>query len=418
MRIFLFSTIVWSTFASALTWQERLAVVRMAPGLQGAGSHLTFGLTRSQADRLYRLTHGQSDLRNLHLVPSRDLASLDWNEARLEGWLDADVPPPGFIGKADPDLASTWWHQKLELPKAWEKATGKGITLADCDSGWYTSETDINPNLILDQRYDLADKNNPFKVDDGNFVTHGTSVAAILVGALDGKGTNGIAFDSKLVPLQNFNYSSTLDTIPKEEATARCVLRAITIQSVRVVVLENQTAGGSSETFAGTRAAVRLALASGVTIVSAGGNYTKELTIEQGDDTGSIIVGAVDPDGKKSGFSNFGKRVSVAAYGRDLKTLEGPNGALGSFGGTSGATPQVAGLVALMLEVSPKLTPAQIKTILEKTRSTNADNKDVGGMVNFVGALDEAAKARSVVSRMADDQARLRRKVAAILATP
>ena len=98
--------------------------------------------------------------------------------------------------------------------------------------------------------------------------------------------------DAKLVPLQHYNYSLE-DDLDKEEGTAACILHALTIPDVKVIVLENQT-HGSSETFMGTRAAVRLALKAGVTIVSAGGNKSNELKEEAQDDTGSIIVGAVN----------------------------------------------------------------------------------------------------------------------------
>jgi subtilisin family serine protease len=383
--------VLWS--AAAMGLEKPMAVIRMTKGT--AGTPITFGLTEQQAKDLFRVSKGKADLRNLYLVPDRDLQALDWRTAHLEGWMDnAPVPPPGFQGTADPNVTSEWWHQKLELAKAWQQATGKGVTLADCDAGYYVSEPDLSPNLLLDHRYDLSDKQGPFRVDDGNYTGHGTSVAAIAAGAMDGKGTNGIAFDSKLVPLQNYNYSAD-DDLDKEEATARCILRALTIQNVQVILLENQTAQGSSETFVGTRAAVRLALAAGVTVVSAAGNYSKEITIEYGDDSGSILVGAVNPTGEKSDFSNFGKRLSVAAYGRDVNTLSGPNGSMASFGGTSSATPQVAATVALMLEVNPKLTPAQIRGILEKTRMTTPQNEEVGGMLNVVGALDEAKKTRA-----------------------
>lgn len=400
--------------ATSFGLERPSAVVRMKRGT--AGRRITFGLTAKQADQLYRASGKKADLRALYVVPERDLEALDWKDASMEGWMDSEpVPPPGFTGVADPGLDGEWWHKKLELADAWKKATGKGVTIADCDSGFYTGEPDLASNLLLDERYDLADKNEPRRIDDGGFVSHGTSVAAIMVGALDGKGTNGIAFDSKLVPLQNFNYSPA-DSIPKEEATARCILRAITVQAVKIIVLENQTSQGSSETFAGTRAAARLALAAGVTIVSAGGNYQKELTIEQGDDTGTIIVGAVEPTGEQSSFSNFGPRISVAAFGRNLQTLSGPNGAMGSFGGTSGATPQVAATVALMLEVNPKLTPAQVRQVLEKTRLTKADNKNVGGMLNVRGALDEAAKLRTSRTQPGYAQAtNLRKQVVKIL---
>ncbi len=413
MRSLILGLGLWATAAIAL--ETPLAVARMGKGT--TGTRLDFGISRHQADSLYRATGHTVDLRNLVLVSDTEMPFVDWSDAHLVGWLDqVAVPPPGFYATPDPSLAGEWWLQKLELEKAWDKATGKGVTIADCDSGFYTSEPDLVPNLLLNDRYDLADKDQPLVVDDGNFISHGTSVAAILIGSLDGKGTNGIAFNSKLVPLQNFNYSND-DDIGKEEATARCVLRAITLPSVKVIVLENQTAQGSSETFAGTREAVKLALASGVTVVSAGGNYSKELTIEAGEDTGTIIVGAVDTSAKKESFSNYGKRISVAAYGRNLHTLSGPNGSMGSFGGTSGATPQVAATVALMLEVNPKLTPAQIRQILEATRITTPDNQDVGGMLNVVGAVEAAGKTRASAGAAMDAEA-LRKKVITILSKP
>ncbi|NJL25012.1 MAG: S8 family serine peptidase, partial [Calothrix sp. SM1_5_4] len=113
---------------------------------------------------------------------------------------------------------------------------------------------------------------------------------------LDGVGTNGIAFNSKIVPLQNYNYNEQ-DDIDKEEATARCVLKAIEIPEVNIIVLENQTATGSSETFSGTRDAVRLAIRSGLIVIGAAGNSGVELKEELKDDTGSIIVGALSKSG-------------------------------------------------------------------------------------------------------------------------
>jgi serine protease AprX len=66
--------------------------------------------------------------------------------------------------------------------------------------------------------------------------------------------------------------------------------------------------------------------------------------------------------------------------------------------GTSMATPHVAGIIALMLEANPDLTPAQVKDILERT-ATNIPGRaywEVGaGYVNAYDALQEAAKVRA-----------------------
>ncbi|MEO0337567.1 MAG: S8 family serine peptidase, partial [Pseudomonadota bacterium] len=153
-----------------------------------------------------------------------------------------------------------------------------------------------------------------------------------------------------------------------------------------------QTANGSSETFEGTREAVRLAMEAGVVIVSAAGNAGVELVEEALDDTGSVIVGALAQDESQIYFSNYGDRITVGAFGENLLTLEGPDGRLGSFGGTSGATPQVAAAVAMMLEVNPALTPLQVKDILESTSLQTEENRNVGGMVNIVEAIKVASE--------------------------
>lgn len=347
---------------------------------------LHFGLTDEQKQKIADLTDGKIDFRN-HFVTTNLYNKIIFDPS-IE-FHSSKTTPPMIVTEFDPKQKDGWWQQAHKVDEAWKLATGKGVTIADCDAGYHTEEADIKGNLILEHAKDLADKENPTKINDGNFVTHGTSVAAIMVGLLDGTGINGMAYESKLVPLQNYNYDYMLDDMDKEEATAACILEALKIPEVKVIVLENQT-HGSSETFSGTRDAVRLALKANVTIVSAGGNSSNELTAEAADDTGSIIVGAINKNGKTETFSNYGSRVSIAAYGSDLLTLSGPNGKLGKFGGTSGATPQVAATVAMMLEVNPDLTPEQIKQILIETRTTTEENKKVGGMINVVAAITKA----------------------------
>ncbi|WP_426061379.1 S8 family peptidase [Hymenobacter sp. B1770] len=64
--------------------------------------------------------------------------------------------------------------------------------------------------------------------------------------------------------------------------------------------------------------------------------------------------------------------------------------------GTSMAAPHVAGVVALMLDANPALTPFQVKAIIEET-ATNLPNREsweVGrGMVNAYAAVDRAFRA-------------------------
>ncbi len=370
-------------------------------------SRFDFGLRSEQVSKIAHLTNGRVNLGNVYYkdVDASSVPALAANP-NFSGVIYPNVPPPLKIesSPADPELDKQWWIDSLKVRPAWLKATGKGQIIADCDAGYYHDEPDLLPNMLLEHKRDLSDTSAPDIVNDGPYAFHGTAVAAIMSGVKNGSGTMGIAYDSKVVPLQNFNYDGNKDKLDKEEATAQCILYAITIPDVSIIVLENQTAKGSSETFIGTRDAVRLAMSSGITVVGAAGNYRMELIEEAKDDTGSIIVGALAQNGNSAGFTNFGDRMTVGAYGEKLFTLFGPNGRFAEFGGTSGATPQVAAAVAMMREVNPLLTPEQIRTLLQQTRAINDGNRKAGGQLNIEAAVNAAIAATSDPSKWAEQQ--------------
>ena len=64
---------------------------------------------------------------------------------------------------------------------------------------------------------------------------------------------------------------------------------------------------------------------------------------------------------------------------------------IGTFGGTSGAAPQVSGVAALMLSVNPNLTESQVRTILNETATdmgtSGFDNTFGHGRLNAQAAL-------------------------------
>ncbi|OKL39423.1 S8 family serine peptidase [Pontibacter flavimaris] len=87
----------------------------------------------------------------------------------------------------------------------------------------------------------------------------------------------------------------------------------------------------------------------------------------------------------------LGPVASLAAQ-QDIENLEPAHVPFYThMSGTSMATPHVAGIVALMLEANPSLSPAQVKDILRKT-ATNMPNREsweVGaGYVNAYAAVD------------------------------
>ncbi|WP_462114748.1 S8 family serine peptidase, partial [Lysobacter xanthus] len=150
-----------------------------------------------------------------------------------------------------------------------------------------------------------------------------------------------------------------------------------------------------------------------------------------------ISVGAGEKDGVLTGFSSRGKRGETGTFtmpdgqswtyvneptivgpGVDIISTRANTGALPPLAaeqdaaalapehlpfythmsGTSMATPHVAGIVALMLEANPNLTPAQVKDILKRT-ATNMTGRlawEAGaGHVNAYAAVAESTNVRT-----------------------
>ena len=119
------------------------------------------------------------------------------------------------------------------------------------------------------------------------------------------------------------------------------------------------------------------------------------------EETGSILVGATrfaeDAANRKAITSNWGPRVVVSAPGdptNDITCSSEDDDDYRDFGGPSGATPKVAGAVALMLEANPQLTHAEIRDILNATGTpiTDPETKPIGTFLNVHAAVCEALR--------------------------
>ena len=158
--------------------------------------------------------------------------------------------------------------------------------------------------------------------------------------------------------------------------------------------------------------AAKTASSAGVAVVASAGNDSKNLfneyviPCEQSD---VLCVGALDFDSlNAAGFSNFGPGVNIWAPGASLRVAPLPafvggtwinNSAgfgindLSFFGGTSAASPFVAGVVATMKAVDPSLGVRDVQQIIQNTANSSSTDPKVSprGSIDAFSAVYETA---------------------------
>jgi len=82
-----------------------------------------------------------------------------------------------------------------------------------------------------------------------------------------------------------------------------------------------------------------------------------------------ITVGAVDQAGRAAGFTTRGPTVVLFAKGVDTP-VRLPGGMRSTLSGTSFAAPQVTNAAAKLFALKPELTPAEVRTLLLQTATT------------------------------------------------
>jgi hypothetical protein len=151
----------------------------------------------------------------------------------------------------------------------------------------------------------------------------------------------------------------------------------------------NLSLGSSSRTTI-MRDALDYAFSNNVLPVVAMGNANSDHVGDPGYWYGALGVGAVDPQGAKASFSNFGLQTGVTApgvavlsamptYPVTLNTQYGYKMNYDALSGTSMATPVVAGLAGLLLSRTPGLTAGQVKGLIESSAGDGASFDLISG---------------------------------------
>jgi subtilisin family serine protease len=186
--------------------------------------------------------------------------------------------------------------------------------------------------------------------------------------------------------------SSLSTATPTAESTSFNILKGVdwsVRQGARII---NMSFAGPKDASLGR--ALKAAYDKGTVLIAAAGNAgPKSPPLYPGADPNVIAVTATDVDDKLFTGANRGKYISVAAPGVDI-LVPAPEGEYQITTGTSVAAAEVSGVVALLLERNPKLTPADIRRILTTSAKRLApgerDNNFGSGLIDPMQALQSA----------------------------
>jgi subtilisin family serine protease len=236
---------------------------------------------------------------------------------------------------------------KVELASAHGTATGRGAVIGIIDTGVDTAHADLAGSDI--KSFDAFG-------GDAAPDTHGTAVAGIIAA----RGTtHGIAPAAKLVTVRAF---AAKRTATPQLSTSFVMLKSLDWVAAQQARVLNLSFAGPEDPL--MRAAIAAINGKGVIVVAAAGNNGRGAKPVYPAAYDSVIAAtAVDANDALYDKANVGSYVAIAAPGVDVFAASARN-AHELHSGTSFAAAHVTGIVALMLEVNPRLSADEARTAL------------------------------------------------------
>ena len=277
------------------------------------------------------------------------------------GTSDASVAsaPVTPTAASTPEAPTTLWgldridQRALPLNNQFSRAyTGSGVTAYIIDTGVLSTHTEFG-GRVLSGFSSVSDANG---TQDCN--GHGTHVAGTVGGS-----NYGVAPGVAIVPVRVLDCSGSGST----SGVIAGIDWVIANHVAGTPAVANMSLGGGRSS--ALDIAVQSAVADGVVFVVAAGNSTANAC--QSSPAGeplAITVGSTTSADARSSFSNYGSCVDVFAPGSSITSAwYTSTTASNTISGTSMASPHVAGVVALGLEIAPNSSVAQISNWITST---------------------------------------------------
>jgi len=318
----------------------------------------------------------------------------DQKEAMAMQVLAQMAGDPQVAGKSAPEVET---YLKAQMKEALDYFTPQA------EKG-YNLDFDPRKEIVGDNYDDYSEKNYGNNHYEGPDAKHGTHVAGIIAGLVNGSETQyGVA--SRVAKIM------TVRAVPDGDERDKDVANAVRYAVDNGAKILNMSFGkpvspGKNVVWD----AFKYAESKGVLLVKAAGNENEDIAEHQYFPTNfksqsdekpfinnMIVVGSNTNDAAalKSSFSNYDKKmVDVFAPGSEIYSTV-PDGKYEYLQGTSMASPVVAGSAAVLLAYMPNLKPEQIIESLVKTSNASTTNgfSDLsrsGGIIDVAKAAEYA----------------------------
>ena len=340
------------------------------------------------------------------LTVVQQLQSLPFVTWAEPNYIFDDVDPRDLIPN-DPSFASQYHHNRMQNPQAWDTTLGAAnVLIGVTDDGVMLNHPDLQPNIYTNPNevagngidddgngyvddvngWDFTNSTTPGTGDNNALPAtsggdHGTHVAGIAAARTNNAvGVAGTAGGSTIVPLRFYGTGSWTATVISN------TYRYAADMGLQIVTTSyNVDQFANNATF---RAAVQYMYDRGVLHFNSAGNNNALNPPRQQYDTTLYVASTTSTDARASS-SNYGWGIDVAAPGDSVFATAISSGTFPNYtasyetkSGTSMATPNAAGVAALIWSANPTWTRDQVAAkLLGSTDNIDGINPSFAGLL-------------------------------------
>ena len=275
--------------------------------------------------------------------------------------------------------------------------SGTGITVAIIDTGIDVNNAEFT-GAIAAASTDTVTNNSTFLQDISG---HGTAVADVIGARKNGSLTHGVAFSSTLLALRTDTIGSCFTSCSFTNTNIATAIDFAVANGANVI---NISLGGGASSAVLETALTAASNAGVITVISAGNSAgANPLNPALFASTGTTLGIAVGSTNSANAFSSFSNRAGTAqnkylvAPGQAIVTTN-LGGGTTTVDGTSFSAPHVAGAAAVLLQLFPTLTSAQVVDLMFTSATdlgtAGTDTTFGRGLINLQAAL----QAQGIVS--------------------